>query len=229
MSPKSKRAVTRNQQLPSDDGNMTTEDEVVAYVDESMRTREGITTYYLCAVIDVGIREVDLDGLRSLMPSSAKKLHARDMGVALRGCALDAISKLDMSVIVVSGRPVNMRRQERARRKRLELGRAATVDPRPDARNAGPRRRRRCGAGGTGRTLESHGEEHGTETRRSAESAGAGARERSGLSSPHFRSPLGVASGEQHTPPRAWRGGVFSCATKRGQAGRSSILPLLIS
>ena len=67
MSPKSKRAVTRNQQLPSDDGNMTTEDEVVAYVDESMRTREGITTYYLCAVIDVGIREVDLDGSRSLL------------------------------------------------------------------------------------------------------------------------------------------------------------------
>ena len=121
MSAKSKRTITRNQRTPSDDGNMPTEDEVVAYVDESMRTCEGIITYYLCAVIDRGIGEVDLDGLRMLKPNGAKKLHARDMGVELTSCALDAISKLVMDVIVVSGRPVNMRKQERARRRCLEL------------------------------------------------------------------------------------------------------------
>lgn len=95
--------------------------ETVAYVDESMRTFDGEATYYLCAVIDRGIGEVAVQKLRSLVPREARKLHWREMGVSLQGDSLKLVGSFAMDVIVVSGRPINPRKQERARRKCLEV------------------------------------------------------------------------------------------------------------
>ncbi|MBR3225610.1 MAG: hypothetical protein IKF78_09825 [Atopobiaceae bacterium] len=95
--------------------------ETVAYVDESMRTFDGETTYYLCAVVDRAVDEVAIQRLRSLLPKGAKKLHWRQMGVSLQGDSLKLLGSLAMNAIVVSGRPINPRKQERARRKCLEV------------------------------------------------------------------------------------------------------------
>lgn len=96
-------------------------DEKVAYVDESMRTFDGETTYYLCAVIDRGVSDAEIVRLRSLMPKGAKKLHWREMGVSLQRDSLEVVGSFPMDVIVISGRPINPRKQERARRKCLEV------------------------------------------------------------------------------------------------------------
>lgn len=90
-----------------------------AYIDESMRMYDGSTTYYLCAAIDHGIDDDAVAALTSLVPNGAKKLHWRDMGEKLQEQSLIQIGMFDMSVIIVSGRPVG--KQERARRKCLEL------------------------------------------------------------------------------------------------------------
>lgn len=89
-----------------------------AFIDESLRTNEGISTYYLCAVIDRGIESAQL---RSLLPRGAQKLHWRDMGINLQRNSLALIGSLPIDAIVISASPVNMKKQERARRKCLEL------------------------------------------------------------------------------------------------------------
>lgn len=93
----------------------------VAYVDESMRTFDGGTTYYLCAAIDRSMDEIAVQRLRSLMPRGARKLHWREMGVSLQADVLKLVGSLAVDIIVVSGRPINPRKQERARRKCLEV------------------------------------------------------------------------------------------------------------
>ncbi|MDO4808320.1 MAG: hypothetical protein Q4A07_13845 [Coriobacteriales bacterium] len=107
--------------MPQSNGRALLDNKTVAYVDESMRTFDGETTYYLCAVVDRGMDEVAVQRLCSLLPRGAKKLHWRQMGVSLQGDSLKLVGSLAMDVIVVSGRPINPRKQERARRKCLEV------------------------------------------------------------------------------------------------------------
>ena len=107
--------------VPQGSGGVPLGIETVAYVDESMRDFDGETTYYLCAIIDRGMTEDAIQSLCSLLPREAKKLHWREMGVSLQSDSLKLMGSLAMDVIIVSGRPVNLRKQERARRKCLEV------------------------------------------------------------------------------------------------------------
>lgn len=94
---------------------------LVAWCDESMRKVEGEPTYYLLASIERSYDEGAIALLEAAKPSGAKKLHWRDLGLDAQARSLHVIAGMDLQQFCVSARPMNMRKQERARRKCLEL------------------------------------------------------------------------------------------------------------
>ena len=63
----------------------------------------------------------DLDKLRRLMPPGSKKLHWRDMSQKLQRESLMLIRNIEKADMVVIASPLNSKKQERARRKCLEV------------------------------------------------------------------------------------------------------------
>jgi hypothetical protein len=86
-----------------------------------MRRVEGEPVYYLLASIDRSHDEGDVALLEAAKPAGAKKLHWRDLGLDAQARSLHVIAGMDLQLFCVSARPMNMRKQERARRKCLEL------------------------------------------------------------------------------------------------------------
>ncbi|MBB5789302.1 hypothetical protein [Jiangella mangrovi] len=87
----------------------------LAYVDESIRTDDGV--YVLAAVaLDAADGESVRDAVRSLEPRPGRRFHWRDKEHFERVQAAELLAQLPVIPIVVIGAPVDPRRQERARR-----------------------------------------------------------------------------------------------------------------
>ena len=98
-------------------GNTVTQ---VAYGDESIRMAGSPPFYLLGACfLNASAREM-LNGFAGLKPAGAAKLHWRDMPHRLQKQSLEIIAELEIESVVAVGRPLDGRRQERARRKCLE-------------------------------------------------------------------------------------------------------------
>ena len=93
----------------------------VAWCDESMRRVNGQPAYYLCASIERRRDEGSLVLLERVKPAKASKLHWRDLGLEAQARSLRIIAGMDLQTICVSACPMNIRKQERARRKCLVL------------------------------------------------------------------------------------------------------------
>lgn len=65
--------------------------------------------------------EIRLSGLERILPRGAVKLHWRDLGIRVQREMLRQIAKLETKNTIVVSAPINPRRQERARRKTLEV------------------------------------------------------------------------------------------------------------
>ena len=92
----------------------------VAYGDESIRMVGNPPFYLLGATVVKSDCGRALSELAELKPPSAAKLHWRDMGHKAQRKSLEIISELDLASTVAIARPLNGKRQERARRKCLE-------------------------------------------------------------------------------------------------------------
>lgn len=62
-----------------------------------------------------------VDKMEALKPADAKKVHWREMSVRARTNSLELLGGLTHSTTIIVGTPLNGRKQERARRKCLEL------------------------------------------------------------------------------------------------------------
>ena len=92
----------------------------IAYGDESVRMVGDPPFYMLGATVINGEYDRALNALAELKPPTASKLHWRDMGHKAQRKSLEIISALDLSCTVAIARPLNSKKQERARRKCLE-------------------------------------------------------------------------------------------------------------
>lgn len=91
----------------------------LAYVDESIRTDDGV--YVLAAVlVESSDAEAVRDAVHALEPRPGRRFHWRDKEAFERRDAAAVIARLPVLLDVVVGSPVNARRQERARRQCLE-------------------------------------------------------------------------------------------------------------
>ncbi|SEE80346.1 hypothetical protein [Jiangella alba] len=87
----------------------------LAYVDESIRTDDGV--YVLAAVaLDRADAAAVRAAVRALEPRPGRRFHWRDRLPAARHSAAGLLAGLPTLAIAVVGAPVNPRRQERARR-----------------------------------------------------------------------------------------------------------------
>ncbi|MBB5789303.1 DUF3800 domain-containing protein [Jiangella mangrovi] len=112
----------------------------LAYVDESIRTDDGV--YVLAAVaLDAADDESVRDAMRTLEPRPGRRFHWRDRLPDARSAAAGVIAGLPVLAVAVIGSPVDPRRQERARRQCLEvllfeLGSAGVQAVRLESRNS---------------------------------------------------------------------------------------------
>ena len=91
----------------------------IAFADESVRVSADPPLYLIAATVVPA--EVSLSCLESLLPKGAAKLHWRDLGTKAQRQSLARIAELDTHSTVVAASPVNPKKQERARRKDLEV------------------------------------------------------------------------------------------------------------
>lgn len=98
----------------------TNSNKAIAYGDESVRMVGNPPFYMLGAMVVKGDCDRALSALAELKPPSAAKLHWRDMGHKAQRRSLEIISELDLTGTVAIARPLDGKRQERARRKCLE-------------------------------------------------------------------------------------------------------------
>lgn len=91
----------------------------LAYVDESIRTDDGV---YVLAAVALHAADADdvRDAVRALEPRPGRRFHWRDRLPDARRSAADVVADLPVLAVAVVGAPVNARRQERARRQCLE-------------------------------------------------------------------------------------------------------------
>ena len=98
--------------------------------------------YMLGATVVKGDCSRALSALAKLKPPTAAKLHWRDMGYRAQRKSLEIISELELTCTVAIARPLDGKRQERARRKCLERlittleeagGRSLILETRDDA------------------------------------------------------------------------------------------------
>lgn len=92
---------------------------VTAYVDESLRlTGEGL--YVLAAVVVPPDRAAEVRAaLRAAVPPGLRRYHWRDERPASRAAMAGIVAGLRLDALVVTARPVERTRQERARRQCL--------------------------------------------------------------------------------------------------------------
>jgi hypothetical protein len=91
----------------------------LAYVDESIRIRDGVYVMAACALED-GSEAKARDSMRELEPRIGHRLHWHDRMPADRLTAVRAVAQLPALHIVTIGAAVDPRRQERARRQCME-------------------------------------------------------------------------------------------------------------
>ena len=106
--------------FPAKEATIDTSTKQIAFGDESVRM-VGEPPFYLLGATLVTLesrsRLIDIANLR---PPGAAKLHWRDMGYKLQRQSLGIIADLGFRSLVAIARPLDGRRQERARRKCLE-------------------------------------------------------------------------------------------------------------
>ena len=95
------------------------EKEVVAWGDESIRFSETISAYLLAATILP--EDCDLSRLVHLKSKDALKLHWRDLTEKVKSRALHEIASLDCKTVLAIASPLSKKKQERGRRKCMEL------------------------------------------------------------------------------------------------------------
>lgn len=93
----------------------------VAFSDESMRSMPGEPMYLVGATIFHASAENSTSSLVALKPSGAKKLHWRELGREVQAQALDIVAEAPVTTSIIIATPMNIHKQERARRKCLEL------------------------------------------------------------------------------------------------------------
>ena len=91
----------------------------LAFADESMRsTNQSI--YMIGATIFHDDAEASLSELVSQKPRNARKLHWRELGRKAQAGVLQTVAEAPATTTVIIAAPMNLHRQERARRKCLE-------------------------------------------------------------------------------------------------------------
>lgn len=91
----------------------------MAYVDESIRIRDGMYVMAACVLEEGHVVEAR-DMMRELEPRPGHRFHWHDRKEVDRLIGVRAVSQLSTLHIVTIGMPVDYRRQERARRRCLE-------------------------------------------------------------------------------------------------------------
>ncbi|WP_325048080.1 DUF3800 domain-containing protein [Jiangella anatolica] len=92
---------------------------MVAYVDESIRIRDGVYVMAACALED-GSAAAARDAMRELEPRPGHRLHWHDRMPADRLVAVRTVAQLPALHLVTIGVTLDPRRQERARRQCME-------------------------------------------------------------------------------------------------------------
>lgn len=92
-----------------------------AWGDESVRVVCDPPVYLLAASYRLDGGELDASVLKALRPKGAKKLHWRDMGNKSKVEAMGAVAEICAQHTIVMGCRMPKNKQERARRKCLEL------------------------------------------------------------------------------------------------------------
>ena len=91
----------------------------IAFADESVRVNADPPMYSIAATIMS--EDADMGALECLLPKGAKKLHWRDIGPKVQKNALASIAELGTRSTIVVASPIVPQKQERARRKDLEV------------------------------------------------------------------------------------------------------------
>ena len=94
---------------------------VIAYGDESVRMTGSPPFYMLGVAILSNAESKQADKLKDIMPGGSKKLHWRDMTKRLQRESLCLLAQIEHSNLVVIASPLMGNKQERARRKCLEV------------------------------------------------------------------------------------------------------------
>lgn len=90
-----------------------------AWGDESIRISAPTPTYLMAAtILQVG---ADTSRLEAIKPKGAAKLHWRELTDKLRRESLEAVASLDGLTVMVACSPLPKKKQERGRRKCMEL------------------------------------------------------------------------------------------------------------
>ena len=92
---------------------------LIAFADESVRVVAEPPMYLIAATVIP--ESADLLPLEAMLPKGAAKLHWRDMGRKAQGEALARIEGVGSRSTIVVASPIDPKRQERARRKDLEV------------------------------------------------------------------------------------------------------------
>lgn len=95
--------------------------DLTAWGDESVRILAREPMYLLAACILEEKPLTQISELEKLVPSHSQKIHWRDMGVNVQGKALRIIAEIPQSTCIVIASPIKPEKQERARRKCLEV------------------------------------------------------------------------------------------------------------
>ena len=94
---------------------------LVAWGDESMRQNADPQMYLMCATVFGKYAEEGLDGLVKAKPRAMRKLHWRDLRESEKARVVEAMAAIPHWSTVVVATPLNGVRQERGRRKALEV------------------------------------------------------------------------------------------------------------
>lgn len=92
---------------------------LVAFADESVRAAANPPMYLVTATIIP--EDADLSPLETMLPHGASKLHWRDLSLRNQREALARIETLGSQSTIVVASPIDPKKQERARRKDLEV------------------------------------------------------------------------------------------------------------
>ncbi len=106
-------------QEPGFEGCPVMADKLIAFADESVRVNAASPMYLIAATIIP--ENMSLTQLEEILPKGASKLHWRDLGVKAQRESLSRIAGLEPESTIVVASPIDPRKQERARRKVLEV------------------------------------------------------------------------------------------------------------
>lgn len=99
---------------------MNSKPELIAFGDESIRISAPVPAYLLAATVIP--EDCNLSRIASIKPKGATKLHWRDLTDRLKNESLREIAAIrDQTTTIVSATPLPKKKQERGRRKCLEV------------------------------------------------------------------------------------------------------------